>query len=121
MAYYEKEALLDFVKKYTPHFDGETTMQCVERAIENAPTADVEEVRHGRWKTIDTSLGRCCVCSECGGLPTKKYNYCPYCGTKMNKKGGEYIRERRERETRIARRRIRISFESITSCRARRT
>lgn len=39
--YYEEIALIEFVKKYTPHINGETTMECVERAIRNAPTAEV--------------------------------------------------------------------------------
>lgn len=39
--YYEETALIEFVKQYTPHINGENTMQCVERAIRNAPTADV--------------------------------------------------------------------------------
>lgn len=39
--YYESESLIDFVKNNTPHINGETTMQCVVRAIQNAPTADV--------------------------------------------------------------------------------
>ena len=42
--YYEESALLEFVKKYTPTIGGETTMECVERAIRNSPTADVVEV-----------------------------------------------------------------------------
>ena len=39
--YYEEKSLIEFVKKYTPHINGETTLQCVDRAIRNAPTADV--------------------------------------------------------------------------------
>ena len=39
--YYESELLIDFVKQNTPHINGETTMECVERAIQKAPTADV--------------------------------------------------------------------------------
>lgn len=39
--YYESKTLIEFVKKYTPHINGETTMECVERAIREAPTADV--------------------------------------------------------------------------------
>ena len=42
--YYNAETLLEFVKQNTPHIYGETTMECVERAIKEAPTADVEEV-----------------------------------------------------------------------------
>lgn len=39
--YYESESLIDFVKQNTPHINGETTMECVERAIQKAPTAYV--------------------------------------------------------------------------------
>ena len=39
--YYEETALIEFVKQYTPTINGETTMECVERAIREAPTADV--------------------------------------------------------------------------------
>lgn len=39
--YYEEAALIEFVKKYTPTINGETTMECVERAIREAPAADV--------------------------------------------------------------------------------
>lgn len=42
--YYNAETLLEFVKQYTPRINGETTMECVETAILNAPTADVVEV-----------------------------------------------------------------------------
>ena len=38
--YYEETALIEFVKQYTPSIEGETTLECVERAIRNAPTAD---------------------------------------------------------------------------------
>lgn len=39
--YYEEAALIEFVKKNTPTINGKTTMNCVERAIREAPTADV--------------------------------------------------------------------------------
>lgn len=39
--YYEETALIEFVKKYTPTINGETTMKCVARSIREAPTADV--------------------------------------------------------------------------------
>lgn len=55
--------------------------------VEDAPTADVVEVRHGVWEKDGN--GR--TCSECqfkywanGGL----FNYCPHCGAKMDGKGG---------------------------------
>lgn len=39
--YYEAEALIEFVKQYSPRINGATTLECVERAIRNAPTSDV--------------------------------------------------------------------------------
>lgn len=42
--YIERGALIEFVKQNTPHIDGDTTMQCVERAMKAAPAADVVEV-----------------------------------------------------------------------------
>ena len=59
--FYNAETLLEFVKQNTPNIDGETTMQCVERAIKNAPTAEVVEVvrcekcKHGDVSTISKS------------------------------------------------------------------
>ena len=35
------ETMVEFVKKYTPCINGETTMECVERSIRNAPTIEV--------------------------------------------------------------------------------
>ena len=49
--------------------------------IERIPTADVAEVRHGRWikhKYFDK-------CSECYTMVILRYNYCPNCGARMGK------------------------------------
>ena len=59
--YYEETALIEFVKLYTPTIEGETTLECVERAIRNAPTADVApkgEVAREIILEIDTLI--CC-------------------------------------------------------------
>ena len=42
--YYNSDTLIEFVKQNTPNLNGETTIECVERAIKETPTADVEEV-----------------------------------------------------------------------------
>jgi hypothetical protein len=88
--YYEAETLLEFVKQYTPHFDGETTMQCVVKAIKEAPTADVAEVKHGEWIyhvddlfPADGTI-ECSVCHEEESLLLYNNNYCPNCGAKMD-------------------------------------
>ena len=66
--------------------------------IKLAPTADVEEVKHGRWMEWwdDNYLSYCHKCSECGNFPLTKEEtmhdevlsaYCPHCGAKMDGKG----------------------------------
>ena len=63
----------------------EPTTKELFRLVMAMPTADVAEVRHGRW--IDG------ICSECGfdamyykGIPAQVYtDYCPSCGARMGK------------------------------------
>lgn len=78
--YYEESALLEFVKKYTPTIGGETTMECVERAIRNSPTADVVEVvrcQHCRYAHFVRSCSKYMCEKGCGEL---KYStdFCNY-------------------------------------------
>lgn len=62
----------------------ELVEKAAQMAIDGKSAADVVEVKHGEWNTTDTPLGMCCVCSVCGSCPTMEYNYCPYCGAKMD-------------------------------------
>ena len=63
----------------------------VEMRIDEMPTADVAEVKHGRW-IVDTAFGndvmsgeQMVICSVCGkGIFWGKQNYCPNCGAKMD-------------------------------------
>lgn len=53
--------------------------------VMDAPAADVEPVRHGRW--IDNGipesvLSGCSICGYSCGAYT--FNYCPNCGAKMD-------------------------------------
>ena len=56
--------------------------------VDRIPTADVQEVRHGKW--IPSVFGTI-ICSECKerfslfGSVTEKFYYCPNCGAKMDK------------------------------------
>lgn len=66
----------------------------VENLIKNAPTADVQEIKHGRWIDIDkghfTSECSCCGAYVCNGLLYSTHlRYCPNCGAKMDEKDGE--------------------------------
>lgn len=52
---------------------------------DNIPTADVVEVKHGKWTSIGLMNPQCSLCH--------KYNYeesrfCPNCGTKMDLEEG---------------------------------
>ena len=53
--------------------------------INNAPSADVAPVRHGRWVDNgipDSILNGCSVCGfTCG---SSSFFYCPNCGAKMD-------------------------------------
>lgn len=87
------------------NYKGETLMNyevadMIEDCINNAPTADIQEVRHGHWMLSDeTDVWKC---SECGHLTSerifKQYRdingntcyqsenpfYCSRCGAKMD-------------------------------------
>lgn len=66
--------------------------------IKDVPTANVQEVRHGRWISNDLSgykWGYYCdeweyYCDKCGwvdGYPfNDRHKYCPNCGAKMDRK-----------------------------------
>ncbi len=61
------------------------------RVFNSFPTADVVEVRRGRWKPFDLTWGRsvyvCTFCGEALEVPTEcgkpMYEFCPCCGAKM--------------------------------------
>ena len=51
--------------------------------INETPTADVQEVRHGKWE----KRKECCCeyrCSVCEYELCRTTNYCPNCGAKMD-------------------------------------
>jgi hypothetical protein len=65
------------------------------RDAESFCSADVQPVRHGRWKPYDLTYGRsiyyCTACNHSAEVPTVLddpiFNYCPNCGARMD--GGE--------------------------------
>ncbi len=92
--YIEREQAIDLFYPVDPENDGSDGCTIVyksgnfssseiEAMLSDLPTAEVAEVRHGRW--IDG------VCSECGfdamyykGIPAQVYtDYCPSCGARM--------------------------------------
>ena len=55
--------------------------------IAKYPTADVAEVRHGRWVDVEPAPHNLfyATCSVCGDRQTIEVaNYCPMCGSSMD-------------------------------------
>ena len=49
------------------------------------PAADVSPVRHGRWLCVDTDTEQFFLCDRCKKKEYWESNYCPNCGTLMDK------------------------------------
>ena len=65
----------------------------IEDDIIKIPTADVVEVKHGKWERREDGIFYWYECSECSEHPPyDKYHnmwlseYCPHCGAKMDGK-----------------------------------
>lgn len=76
------------------------TLRTVERMateteIDDMPAADVEEVRHGKWRDEREDFGTY-VCSVCNRPCGNQYNYCPNCGAKMDGEKNESIYTKRK-------------------------
>ena len=98
--YIEREAISEEIRKYyyknPPNFSyGEgfdRGLDRAQRAILDAPAADVTPVRHGRWIGAPLFGNDNCKCSECGSWHNIHANlrgkimqkYCPNCGAKMD-------------------------------------
>lgn len=95
--YIEREAALNAIKdeieNYQPNPDrySITPYEFVRRGlniaysiIKNQSTANVQEVRHGKWMKSNNER-KCSLCGYFYFTNTKSFNYCPYCGAKMDK------------------------------------
>ena len=52
--------------------------------LAHTPTADVQEVRRGRWELIGKNVSKCTVCGCARNIRTQiGWNFCPVCGAKM--------------------------------------
>lgn len=65
-------------------FEGDLLQRVVLDLLDNAPTADIAEVKHGEWQRQNG--GFFFLCSVCGKAAATKGNYCHNCGAKMNTK-----------------------------------
>lgn len=93
MAYIEREKAIDEIDKwfdsvgYVTVGKGLTSYGELIGCLEDTPTADVVEVKHGYW--IDGKCGHYKICSECNQIADFYFDYCPNCGAKMDGKDGE--------------------------------
>ena len=53
-------------------------------AMDEIPTADVAEVRHGRWLCVDTDTEQFFLCNRCKKKEYWESDYCPNCGARMD-------------------------------------
>ena len=89
--YFSEQTLLDMRDKDMNHVYDLTDL---EEYLAGVPTADVQEIRHGRWINESRNMyglisAQCSVCVLFSGtwLRNAPYKYCPHCGAKMD--GGE--------------------------------
>lgn len=64
-------------------WSGDATADNIKRDIETIPTADVVEVKHGKWKKGGNEK-TCSVCKFIYYSNNDDFNYCPNCGAKMD-------------------------------------
>lgn len=93
--YIEREALYkEVTEKYHDINGGQYPFNVVAydmaQLVKSAPTADVVEVVHGEWLTVEYNDGSAFKeCSNCGARKQQRYyNFCSNCGAKMDGKGG---------------------------------
>lgn len=80
--YIEREALKNDIAKSTEPFNTGSVF----RAINRQPAADVAPVVHGRWVThyrSGTPVPEGYVSTCCDMWNSRKRDYCPNCGAKM--------------------------------------
>ena len=101
--YIEREAISEGIRKYyyknppnSSYEEGfDRGLDRAQRAILDAPAADVAPVVHGRWEYYDTYIDGITIfrCTCCGDFQSGrdgwgwKKNYCPKCGAKMDLEG----------------------------------
>ena len=90
MSRYLNEGAVWSAVKRIPHITMQTR-QAILEALRKVPSADVAEVRHGKWQPCYEDWRKQIEgdeCSACGfqhyGTNIRNYPYCPNCGARMD-------------------------------------
>ncbi len=94
--YIKTETICNFIDGCLAHEDKITdiekeTLCAIKSFIERTPSADVIEVRHGRWAVTGGKRSRfCSICYhdepyKFADDDSNVYNFCPNCGADMRK------------------------------------
>ena len=99
MSRYIDADLIEYKEIFVPMLDGMMVrtkkldgLYAKREDIEGLSTADVREVKHGKWfRTVPTTTKSyrriCSLCGKIAYMIRARYTYCPWCGAKMD--GGE--------------------------------
>lgn len=89
--YIKREDLMERVGRWQLN-----TREAIAKMIMSAPTADVREIKRGRWSFdtiiftdadgVSRSGMRGYKCSECDGFCIGESNFCPNCGAQMERR-----------------------------------
>ena len=84
--YISKQLVNEILVSYMCGYDGEnydiiSALRDISAKINEAPSADVQPVKRGRWIEID--YGMFYECSECGNVREFERNFCSNCGADM--------------------------------------
>ena len=75
--YIDAEKLCEFARNHI-----NKSVDCND--IMRFPTADVQEVKHGKWELIGKNVSKCTSCGCARNIKTQfGWNFCPVCGARM--------------------------------------
>lgn len=87
--YIDKETMRGIIREQEKSH-GIRGLAWIEMAMDKQEDADVQEVRRGRWNTINSKVAKCSVCGVSRDIRTQVgWNFCPVCGAKMGEEEQE--------------------------------
>lgn len=70
--------------EFTGNFAKAYAVPLIKSIIDQQPTADVQEVKHGHWELIKKDRSKCSECGFQRNIETQfGWKFCPMCGADM--------------------------------------